>query len=308
MKVIHAAADLPGAPRRVCAAIGVFDGVHLGHQQVIRQTIADARHHEAVAVVITFDRHPNSVVAPQAVPPAIYSLEQKLAAIASLGTDATLVIPFDREFSERSPESFIEELLAGFGGLRSLCVGREFTFGHRRRGNVALLERMGARHDFGVHGLAAVALDGQVVSSTRIRERIQAGDLDAAGQMLGRDYEMIGTVVKGNQLGRTLGFPTANLDVHGLVTPPAGVWAVHAQVGGRQFRGVANLGFRPTVVEAAAPGLRLEVHLFDFNEVIYGAQLSVQFIERIRAEVRFDSVAALQSQIADDVSAARRCF
>lgn len=307
MNIVHAAADLPGAPCRVCAAIGVFDGVHLGHQQVIRQTIADARHHEAIAVVITFDRHPNSVVAPHAVPPAIYSLEQKLAAIASLGTDAALVIPFDRAFSERSAESFIAELLAGFGSLRSLCVGREFTFGHRRLGNVALLARMGAAHSFGVHGLAAVALDGQVVSSTRIRERIQAGDLDAAGQMLGRDYEMNGIVIKGNQLGRTLGFPTANLDVRGLVTPPAGVWAVHAQVGGRQFRGVANLGYRPTV-EATSPGLQLEVHLFDFNEVIYGTHLSVQFVERLRAELQFESVAALQSQIAKDVSAAQRCF
>ncbi len=307
MNVIHAAADLPGVPRRVCAAIGVFDGVHLGHQQVIRQTIADARHHEAVAVVITFDRHPNSVVAPHAVPPAIYSLEQKLAAIATLGTDAVLVIPFDRAFSERSAESFIEELLAGFGFLRALCVGREFTFGHRRRGNVALLERMGTGHGFTVHGLAAVALDGQVVSSTRIRERIQAGDFDAAGQMLGRDYEMTGIVVKGNQLGRTLGFPTANLDVWGLVMPPPGVWAVHAQVGGRQFRGVANLGFRPTV-EATSSGLQLEVHLFDFNESIYGAHVSVQFIDRIRGELKFESVSALQSQIVKDVSAAQRCF
>lgn len=307
MKVIHAAADLPGAPRRVCAAIGVFDGVHLGHQQVIRQTIADARHHEARSVAITFDRHPNSIVAPQAVPPAIYSLDQKLAAIAGLGTDAALVIPFDRTFSERSAESFIEELLAGFGSLRSLCVGREFTFGHRRRGNVALLESMGAGHGFKVHGLAAVALDGQVVSSTRIRERIQDGDLDAAGQMLGRDYEISGLVAKGRQLGRQLGFPTANLDVAGLVTPPTGVWVVHAQVAGRQCRGVANLGLRPTV-EAASPGTVLEVHLFDFAEETYGNRMNVQFIKRLRAELKFESMAALQRQIADDVAAARECF
>jgi len=307
MKVFHAPADLPGAPRRVCAAVGVFDGVHLGHQQVIRQTIADAGHHEAFSVAITFDRHPNAVVAPHAVPPAIYSLEQKLAAIASLGADGALVIPFDATFSQRTAGAFIEELATGFGCLRSLCVGREFTFGWRRQGDVALLEAMGAKLGFKVHGLAAVALDGQVVSSTRIRDRIQSGDLDAAGQMLGRDYEIAGVVAAGDQLGRTLGFPTANLELAGLATPPAGVWAVHAVAGGRQLRGVANLGTRPTFA-APAPTPRLEVHLFDFNEEIYGARLTVQFVERLRAEMKFESLAALQRQIAADVAAAKSCF
>ncbi len=307
MNVIHTAASLPGVPRRVCAAIGVFDGVHLGHQQVIRQTIADASHHEAVSVVITFDRHPNAIVAPQAVPPAIYSLEQKLATIAGLAADFALVIPFDHEFSKRTAESFIEELTTGFGALHSLCVGREFTFGHRRQGNVALLERMGAGQGFKVHGLAAVALDGQVVSSTRIRECIREGDLDAAGQMLGRDYEISGVVSRGRQTGRTIGFPTANLDLRGLAIPPAGVWAVHVRLDGQQFRGVANLGFRPTVEpENVAP--RLEVHLFDFQRDIYGASLSVQFVQRLRPETKFASLSELQQQIAMDVATAKRCF
>lgn len=307
MNVFHAPADLPGAPRRVCAAIGVFDGVHLGHQQVIRQTIADASHHEALSVAITFDRHPNAVVAPHAVPPAIYSLDQKLAAIASLGTDAALVIPFDRAFSQRPAASFVAELAASFGGLRSLCVGREFTFGYRRQGNVGLLEQMGARLGFKVHGLAAVALDGQVVSSTRIRECIQTGDLDATSQMLGRDYEIAGVVTAGNRLGRTIGFPTANLDLTGLATPPAGVWAVHARLAGQLLRGVANLGYRPTV-EAQAQTLRFEVHLFDFAGEIYGQVLTVQFVQRLRGELKFDTVTALQEQIARDVLAARSCF
>jgi riboflavin kinase/FMN adenylyltransferase len=307
MKIIHAAAELPGVPRRVCAAIGVFDGVHLGHQQVIRQTIADASHHEALPVVVTFDRHPHAVVAPHAVPPAIYSPEQKLAAIASLGVEAALVIRFDLAFSQRPAETFLEELLAGFGGLRSLCVGREFTFGHRRQGNVTMLERIGRERGFKVHGLAEVSLDGQVVSSTRIRDFIQSGDLDAAGQMLGRDYEIQGPVRAGDQLGRQLGFPTANLDVRGLVHPPAGVYAVHVRLGDRQLRGVANLGRRPTVKAPAADPL-LEVHLFDFNEDIRGGLLTVQFVERLRAELKFDSLEALRDQIARDVAAARECF
>jgi riboflavin kinase / FMN adenylyltransferase len=307
MNVFHAPAELPGAPRRVCAAIGVFDGVHLGHQQVIRQTIADAGHHEAVSVVITFDRHPNAVVAPHAVPPAIYSLPQKLSAIAALGTDATLVIPFDEDFSRRTAESFITQLIHDFGSVRSLCVGREFTFGRRRQGNVALLERMGAAHGFKVHGLASVSLDGQVVSSTRIRQCIQAGNLDAASQMLGREYELSGTVTPGDQLGRQLGFPTANLDIQGLATPPSGVYAVHARLGEQRWRGVANLGSRPTVAGGNG-ALKLEVHLLDFHEEIYGAPMTVQFLQHLRPELKFDSLEELREQIERDITAAIECF
>lgn len=306
MNVFHTAAELPGAPRRVCAAIGVFDGVHLGHQQVIRQTIADASHHEAVPLVITFDRHPNAVVAPQAVPPAIYSLEQKLAAIEGLGVVHALVIRFDEDFSRRPADEFIGELETGFGGLRSLCVGREFTFGHRRRGNVAMLAEIGRAHGFKVHGLAEVSLDGQVVSSTRIRECVRAGDLDAAGQMLGRDYEIVGPVIAGDRRGRELGFPTANLDLRGLVTPPCGVYAVHARVSSRWCRGVANLGRRPTVAQSGP--VLLEVHLFDFDHEIYGESMAVQFVEQLRSERTFASVDELQAQIARDVAQARRCF
>lgn len=307
MNVFHAPAELPGAPRRVCAAIGVFDGVHLGHQQVIRQTIADARHHEAASVVITFDRHPNAIVAPHAVPPAIYSLGQKLAAIAALGTDATLVIPFDEDFSRRTAEAFITRLIHDFGSVRSLCVGRDFTFGYRRQGNVALLERMGAEHGFKVHGLASVSLDGQVVSSTRIRQCIQEGNLDAASQMLGREYELSGSVMPGDRLGRQLGFPTANVDVQGLVTPPSGVYAVQARLGEQRLRGVANLGSRPTVAGGTG-ALKLEVHLLDFDEEIYGAPMTVQFVQFLRPEKKFSSVDELRQQIALDVSAAVECF
>jgi riboflavin kinase / FMN adenylyltransferase len=307
MNVFHAPAELPGAPRRVCAAIGVFDGVHLGHQQVIRQTIADAGHHEAVSVVITFDRHPNAVVAPHAVPPAIYSLPQKLSAIAALGTDATLVIPFDEDFSRRTAESFITQLIHDFGSVRSLCVGREFTFGRRRQGNVPLLERMGAAHGFKVHGLASVSLDGQVVSSTRIRQCIQAGNLDAASQMLGREYELSGVVMAGEQLGRQLGFPTANLDIQGLATPRQRCSPSRACTAYTPAGGVANLGSRPTVAGGNG-ALKLEVHLLDFHEEIYGAPMTVQFLQHLRPELKFDSLEELRGQIERDITAAIECF
>lgn len=307
MKVIHDAAELPGVPRRVCIAIGVFDGVHLGHQQVIRQTIADASHHEAAGVVVTFDRHPNSIVAPQAVPPSVYSRAQKFEAIATLGAEATLEVKFDEVFSRQLAEDFIASLVRGFGSLRSICVGRDFSFGYKRGGNVALLQKLGAQNGFQVHALSAVALDGEMVSSTRIRECIKAGDLDRASQMLGRDYQISGQVVRGDQLGTRLGFPTANVDVGGLVVPPTGVYAVHVFRKRDLLRGVANLGVRPTI-GSGAEEVRLEVHLMEFNQGLYGEVLTIQFIKHLRREMKFESLEALKSQIARDVEAARNSF
>jgi riboflavin kinase/FMN adenylyltransferase len=307
MRIINAASELNPKGRKVCLAIGFFDGVHLGHQQIIRQTVADARQHESVALVVTFDQHPSSVVAPQRVPPLIYSLPQKMRVIGSSGADSLLLIPFDKAFSEQTGESFIRNLARELGQIQSLCVGSNFTFGHKRGGNVALLKTLGAELQFTVHGLAAVSLDGRVVSSTRIRESIRAGHLDAASQMLGRAYSLAGQVVRGDQLGRQLGFPTANLEVAGLALPPAGVYTVRALVRGESHRGVVNLGSRPTVA-AATPQLRVEAHLLDFHDDVYGEEMEIVFCEKLRDEQKFPSLAALQEQIARDVEAARARF
>ena len=307
MPILTAATELRARPRKVCVAIGVFDGVHLGHQQVIRQTLADARQHEGVPVVITFDRHPNAVVAPGRVPPMLHSLPQKLRAIESLGVANTLLIRFDRAFSEQTGEQFIRSLALDFGHLHSVCVGSEFTFGHKRSGNVALLKQLGAELKFIVHGLAAVSLDGEPVSSTRIREAVRTGDLDSASQMLGREYSIAGSVIRGDQLGRKLGFPTANLEVAGLILPPNGVYAVHARVAGREHRGALNLGLRPTLA-SPTPRLQCEVHLLDFAEEIYGEELELTFATKLRDEQKFPDLAALQSQIHRDLAAARACF
>lgn len=307
MHVLTAATELHAHPRKVCVAIGVFDGVHLGHQQVIRQTLADARQHEGVPVVITFDRHPNTVVAPDRVPPMLYSLPQKLRALESLGVANTLLIHFDRAFSQQTGEQFIRELARDFGHLHSVCVGAEFTFGHKRSGNVALLKQLGAELKFTVHGLAALALDGEPVSSTRIREAVRTGDLDAASQMLGREYSIAGTVVRGDQLGRKLGFPTANLDVTSLVLPPNGVYAVHARLRGNEHRGALNLGLRPTLA-SPTPRLQCEVHLLDFAEEIYGEELELTFVAKLRDEQKFPNVEALKAQITHDLATARALF
>ena len=302
MNIIYAANELKPAGGKVCLAIGFFDGVHLGHQQIIRQTIADARQQEGLALVLTFDRHPNTVVAPDRVPPLIYSLPQKLRAIESLGADTLLVIHFDETFSRQTGEQFIRGLARDAGQIQSLCVGAGFVFGCRRSGNVSLLKKLGGEIGFHVHGLAAVSLDNQIVSSTRIRKLIRAGDLDTVSQMLGRPYAISSRVIRGEQLGKQLGFPTANLDPAGLALPPNGVYAALALVKGRSYRAALNIGFRPTVA-LKSQVLNIEAHLLDFSDNLYGDELEVQIVEKMRDERKFSSKIELQQQISEDISA-----
>jgi riboflavin kinase/FMN adenylyltransferase len=304
VKLVHTATELNPGNHKVCLAIGFFDGVHLGHQQIIRQTINDARQHGALSLVLTFDQHPNTVVAPTQVPPLIYSLPQKLRTIESLGPEALLLIHFDKSFSQKTGEEFIRELASAWNGIQSVCVGANFVFGHKRGGNVQLLTKLGSELRFSVHGLAAVALDGKAVSSTRIRDAIRAGALDLAGQMLGRAYSISGRVVEGDQLGHRLGFPTANLDVTALALPPKGVYGAHAVVRGNTHRAVLNVGIRPTLNESNPP-LRVEVHLLDFSGNLYGEELEIIFGEKFRDEKKFSSVEELKVQIARDVNRAR---
>jgi len=307
MQTLHRLEDFVSDGKKVSVAIGTFDGVHLGHQQVIRQAVADARQHEGIAVVVTFDRHPNSIVAPDRVPPQIYSPPQKLRALASLGADATLVIPFTREFSAWPAEDFVRALVAQLAPVQSVCVGSSFVFGRQRSGDVALLQLLGAELNFVVHGLAAVALDGEMVSSTRIRDAVRAGEINRASQMLGREYALAGMVRPGDEMGRTLGFPTANLDARDLLVPPNGVYAAHARVAGAQHRAAVNIGTRPTLA-SPVPELRVEAHLLDFTGDLYGQEMELTFVAKLRDEQKFSSLEELRAQIAQDVAAARGKF
>jgi riboflavin kinase/FMN adenylyltransferase len=307
MRVIHDPQELKPAGRKVCLAIGFFDGVHLGHQQIIRQTLSDARKHEAIGLVLTFDQHPNTAVAPNRLPPLVYSLPQKLRAIESLGAEDLLLIHFDKAFSEQNGENFVRGLARDLGPIQSLCVGANFVFGHKRGGNVDLLRKLGAELKFTVHGMAAVSLDGRAVSSTRIREAVRAGDLDRVSQMLGRAYSLAGTVVRGDGLGHQIGFPTANLDATGLALPPHGVYAVHAEAGGKTHRAVLNIGLRPTL-QNPNPQLRVEAHLIDFAGEIYGEEMEVAFVDKLRPETRFPSLGELRAQIARDILEAQMRF
>jgi riboflavin kinase/FMN adenylyltransferase len=307
VQIIRQAAELQTNGRKVCLAIGVFDGVHLGHQQIIRQTLADARQHDGIALVVTFDRHPNAIVAPDHEPPLIYPLPQKLRTLEALGADALLLIEFTRGFSEQSGDTFIRGLARDLGRIHSICVGADFVFGHKRSGNVTLLRKLGAELDFHVHGMAALSLDSAVVSSTRIRAAIQAADFDAAAQMLGRPYAISGKVMTGDRLGHQLGFPTANLDVAGLALPAHGVYAARVMAGGITHHAVLNIGIRPTV-DTARHEQRFEVHLLDFAGELYDTELEVEFVARLRDELKFSSLDALKAQIASDVARARECF
>jgi riboflavin kinase / FMN adenylyltransferase len=308
MNVLRAPSELNPRGKAVSLAIGMFDGVHLGHQQVIRQAVSDASQQESIPIVVTFDRHPNTVVAPDRVPPLIYSVNQRLRAVEHLGVDAVLMLHFDESLSRKTGEEFIRELVHGFGALYSVCVGSTFHFGRARSGNVALLHSLGKDLRFTVHGLSAVSLDDERVSSTRIREAIRVGNLDLAGQMLGREYSLAGPVTKGDGIGRKMGIPTANLDVTGLVVPPTGVYAVHCSIDGQsQQRAVVNIGVRPTL-QNPAPTLRVEAHLLDFDCDLYGKELELSFVQKLRDEQKFPSFDALQKAIRADIDKAGELF
>jgi riboflavin kinase/FMN adenylyltransferase len=294
---------VPLNPNGVCLALGMFDGVHLGHQHVVRQALLDARALGARSVVATFDPHPLAVVRPEKAPRLLQPLSQRLDEISRLGAEAALVLRFDAEFSRRTGEQFVRGLAGGFGRLRSFTVGAGFQFGHGRSGNVPLLRTLGREFGFGVNAMAPIHIGAEVVSSTRVRAELREGRLGHVAELLGRPYSISGPVVAGDRIGRTLGFPTANLDVTGLELPPTGVYAARVRHPGGEHPAALNLGFRPTL-GSPEPQLRFEVHLIGFEGDLYGSTVSVEFVRQLRAERRFPGLDALKAQIARDVAAA----
>lgn len=302
-KVFLDPALVPVHGKPICAAIGVFDGVHRGHQKVLDQASADARQVQGKTLVLTFDKHPKEILAPQNAPPMIYPLERRLRVLSAHPVDAILLLRFDEPLSRQPAEDFVRSLAARLGKLHSLSVGANFTFGHKRGGNLHLLKTLGEELGFRAHGVHPAVWKDYPISSTRIRQAIREGDLESAEQMLGRPYSLEGVIVQGDQRGRKLGFPTANLDTGNLVCPPNGVYAVRATVRGQTFPGVLNIGHRPTIQD----GLRLqaEVHLIDFQGDLYGARAQLFFEARIRPERKFSSLEQLKSQVMLDISQAR---
>ena len=307
MKIISSANELAAPREHVCLAIGMFDGVHLGHQQVIRQAVTDSHQHEANSLCVTFDQHPATVIAPERAPGLIQSLSQRLNTIETLGVDATLLLEFDEPMSRVTAPDFMRNLYRDLGDIKSLCVGAKFAFGHNREGNVDLLKQLGQELGFSVHGLASVSLNGTTISSSNIRQAIKTGAFDAANQMLGREHALTGKVVRGDGRGQKLGFPTANLDVTGLCIPPNGVYAAHVLVKGQIHRAAVNIGLRPTIKDPE-PRLHVEAHVLEFEGDIYDEDLEITFVGKLRDEEKFESLKELKDQIAVDIQKARTLF
>jgi len=303
MQIIRGIHNLRPEHRGCVATIGNFDGVHLGHQAVLGQLAEKADELCLPLTVVTFEPQPQEYFRPEAAPPRLTRLREKVQALRRYAVDRMLVLRFDAAFAAREPRDFMERVLVGGLGVRYLVIGDDFRFGRRRAGDFDMLVAAGREHGFEVVNMHTFSLDAERVSSTRVRAALAAGDLNEAEKLLGRPYRMCGRVAHGDKLGRSIGFPTANIHLHRKATPLRGVFAVELYgVHGEPLPGVANLGTRPT-----AGGLRtlLEVHLFDFDADIYGAHVHVEFLHRLRDERRFDSFDALRAQIAIDARQAR---
>jgi riboflavin kinase / FMN adenylyltransferase len=305
MRTLHSIAELTTLPGPLFLAIGVFDGVHRGHQAVISTSARHAHAADGTPVVVTFDPHPAKVLRPNDAPHLLTARQHKIDLIRSLGVAHLLVIEFNREFASTPPEEFVRELTVHSKPLREICVGHEWAFGRNRTGNLALLKELGAQLNFDVVGIPPVMMKGNVVSSTAIRTAVKDGDFDKAAIMLGRPYSIVGTVVTGDQFGHKLGFPTANLSAHSEQFPPDGVYFAEAWLDGVLNHGVVNLGVRPTVAKGE-PQRTLEIHLLDFHQDIYGHEIEIRFLQYLRAERKFPNVEALIRQIETDVQQARK--
>ncbi len=309
MRVVTDLSVSPWPGERTVITIGAYDGVHLGHQAVIAEVRRIAEETGARSAVLTFDRHPASVVRPESAPQLLTDLEQKLELLAATGIDATLVVKFDQTQSLEEPMSFAQRVLVDCVAASVVVVGEDFHFGHSREGNVATLRELGAVRDFEVLPLALLPRsDGpdEPISSTAIRRAMAGGQVELAATMLGHPFEARGIVVQGDQRGRLLGFPTANVEVPNAICVPAdGVYAGwYQRPDGSRHACAINLGRRPTFYEHADHSL-LEAHLLDFEGDLYTETARVEFTHFLRSERKFDGIDALVSQLKNDIDHAR---
>jgi len=310
LRVVRGSAQLAAPLPRCVLTAGNFDGVHLGHQRIMQTITSRASALGGTSLVYTFDPHPRRVLTPERAPKLLTTLEQKLEALAAQGVDTVVVETFDAAFAKQGAERFVREVLHARMRPVEVYVGYDFHFGRDREGSMRTLTELGPHLGFAVTIIPEVKLGDRDVNSTRVRELLEAGEVGVAAQMLGRTYRVRGTVAKGDQRGRTIGFPTLNLAAENEILPCVGVYACRVQFLGEGtpargvwFGGVANVGRRPTV--KADDPVAVEAHLFDFTGDAYGRRIEVTFEERLRGEQRFPSLDALREQIARDSEAAR---
>ncbi|GAB4484667.1 MAG: bifunctional riboflavin kinase/FAD synthetase [Thermodesulfovibrionales bacterium] len=289
---------LPGS----VVTLGNFDGIHLGHQELIRMIIRRAQETGALSVVVTFRPHPLKILAPEKCPPLISIYEEKIRLIEQLGVDVLVKIPFSREFSSMSSRDFAQKILHDLLQAREIFVGYNYRFGRGREGTVQTLRHYGEEFGFLVNEVGQISLNGEEVSSSRVRALLAAGDVEHAGRLLGRPYAITGVVVKGDGRGKTIGHPTANIAAKHEIIPANGVYAVKVLVRERLYDGVVNIGVRPTFETGRRT---IEAFIFDFNEDVYGEEMTVSFYGKIREEVKFADASQLRERIGQDIREAR---
>ena len=303
MEVVRGIESRALGVEKTAVTIGFFDGVHRGHQAVIAHTVDVANRNGFIPVAVTFDRHPRQILVPGNVPPLLTTLERKAALIEELGVKVLAVLEFTDEFSRWSPEEFAAKVLVDRLKTAHAVVGSNFTFGHKAKGNLAVLTELGAAYGFSVEGVGLLSIDDRPVSSSSIREALVEGDLTWPSVALGRRFTVDGRVVRGAGRGVGLGFPTANLEVEpGLLLPAEGVYAGKATVGGNSYVAAINVGTNPTFGDEP---LHAEAFLLDFDGDLLGQQIAIEFWTRLRDEMRFGSADELARQIKDDVERTR---
>jgi riboflavin kinase/FMN adenylyltransferase len=309
MKIIERIEDIEKPFTNAVVTIGNFDGVHIGHQSLFHEVVLKAAQLKGTSVAMTFDPHPLRVLTKRRHPPLITLSEQKKELIAATDLDVLVIVPFTREFAAVSARDFVSQLLVKRIGMKAVIVGKDYSFGKNREGDIHLLETMG--HQLGFEVIladwikASLRTEGRI-SSTRIRKLIASGDIEKAQKLLGRHYQIRGQVVGGrNRGGKLLGFPTANLALQDELCPKTGIYAVIVEWNRKKFQGVANIGYSPTFDDHL---FTVEVHILDFHQDLYGQNIKINFLNRIRDEIKFDSIEALANQIRDDITVARRLF
>tara|TARA_B100001059_G_scaffold185862_1_gene187675 strand:- start:1033 stop:2004 length:972 start_codon:yes stop_codon:yes gene_type:complete len=322
MRLIRGLYNIPSDFSGCVATIGNFDGVHLGHQAILQQLKKQGAEHQLPTVVMMFEPQPREFFAPDQAPARLANMSEKLQDLASFGVDYVLCLPFNQKLRSMSADQFIQTILLDGLRIRHLIVGDDFRFGCDRTGDYQLLQKAGQESGFSVEDTKTFEVEGERVSSTRIRDCLSANDLDAVNKLLGRPYRMSGRIGYGRQLGRTIGVPTANVILQRNKLPMTGVYAVKAieiEVAGcnesqvldhsgnvKVWQGVANIGVKPTV--AGTPEPSLEVHIFDFSDDVYGKRLSIEFCQKIREEQKFNGLDELKAAISNDMKVARKFF
>jgi len=305
MRIVHSLEEIPGFSSPIVLSIGNFDGLHIGHQAVLNHLLKKTKDQHAISAVLTFSNHPSTVLRPSHPTSLLCSIPHKMHLLSQTGIDLTILLPFTTSFSEQTAETFLRTIRQVLP-FRFLILGSDAHMGKNRDGDRETVTSLSHSFGFSVEYLSDCYYHGERISSSLIRHHIQKGDFSHAAALLGRPYTIYGPVLKGQGKGASLGFPTANLAVENLCLPPLGVYAVEVSVGGKEHRGIANLGFAPTMRQEASP--LLEVHLFEHHEMLYEQTIDVRFLRFIRPERRFHSLEELKNQIALDVTEAKRSF